>query len=115
MPATIKVLVEKDIRRIVAEEVAKLERTLFRKIFEEIGDTKKVWVGPNIVNDEDPIAVLRLGNRATHCLLNAGVKTIGELCQRGEWDLRRTRNLGAVTILEIKTRLGLVGRKLRAA
>ena len=50
--------------------------------------------------------------RTNNCLRRHGVKTIGELCNMTESEVRKIRNLGFNSLLEIKTKLAEYGLNL---
>jgi DNA-directed RNA polymerase subunit alpha len=47
--------------------------------------------------------------RAHNCLKNADIRTIGDLVQRSEYDMLRTKNFGRKSLNEIKEILGSMG------
>ena len=49
-----------------------------------------------------PFYMLNLSVRAWNCLKSSGIKTIGDLADKSEVDLLRIKNLGLVTLREIK-------------
>ena len=55
---------------------------------------------------------LNLSLRASNCLKNANIRTIGELTKKTEDDLAKTRNFGKISLLEIKTKLHELGLTL---
>lgn len=58
------------------------------------------------------IEELNLSVRASNCLKNANIRTIGELTKKTEDDLAKTRNFGKISLLEIKTKLHELGLTL---
>lgn len=52
---------------------------------------------------------LELSVRSANCLKNAGINTIGELVQRTEADMLKTKNFGRKSLSEIKDILGEYG------
>ena len=71
------------------------------------------------IHDEAVIKVLNksidelnLSLRASNCLKNANIHTIGELTKKTEDDLAKTRNFGKNSLLEIKTKLHELGLTL---
>ena len=71
------------------------------------------------IHDEAVIKVLNksidelnLSLRASNCLKNANIRTIGELTKKTEDDLAKTRNFGKISLLEIKTKLHELGLTL---
>ena len=71
------------------------------------------------IHDEAVIKVLNksidelnLSLRASNCLKNANIHTIGELTKKTEDDLAKTRNFGKISLMEIKTKLHELGLTL---
>jgi DNA-directed RNA polymerase subunit alpha len=52
---------------------------------------------------------LELSVRSYNCLKNAGIQTIGELVQKTEAEMLRTKNFGRKSLSEIKEILGSMG------
>jgi DNA-directed RNA polymerase subunit alpha len=52
-----------------------------------------------------PVEKLELSVRSSNCLKNAQIKTIGELTQKTEEEIAKTRNFGKKSLLEIKEKL----------
>ena len=52
-----------------------------------------------------PVEELELSVRSSNCLKNAQIKTIGELTQKTEDEIAKTRNFGKKSLLEIKDKL----------
>lgn len=52
-----------------------------------------------------PVEELELSVRSANCLRNASIKTIGELIQKTEDDIAKTRNFGKKSLTEIKEKL----------
>lgn len=59
-----------------------------------------------------PVSELELSVRARRCLQRLNIGTLGELIQHSEPELLSTRNFGATSLTEIKTRLNDFGLKL---
>jgi DNA-directed RNA polymerase subunit alpha len=55
---------------------------------------------------ETPVEELELSVRSSNCLKNANIKSIGELIQKTEDDIGKTRNFGKKSLQEIKEKLG---------
>jgi DNA-directed RNA polymerase subunit alpha len=55
---------------------------------------------------------LELSVRSYNCLKNAGIRTIGELVQKTEADMLKTKNFGRKSLNEIKDILGSLGLSL---
>lgn len=55
---------------------------------------------------------LELSVRSANCLKNANITTLGELVQRTEQDMLRTRNFGKKSLNEIKEKLAALGLSL---
>ncbi|MCY4373714.1 MAG: hypothetical protein OXC31_08025 [Spirochaetaceae bacterium] len=71
--------------------------------------------GPDVhlpVAAAEPVSVLNLSVRPSNCLRRAGIRTIGDLVERSEHDLRGIRGLGAGTLQEIVDALGENGLRL---
>ncbi len=77
--------VEQDIR----EEMPKLNENLYRRVDE-----------------------LELSVRSANCLQNANIKYIGELCQKSEAEMLKTKNFGRKSLNEIKSMLTEMGLEL---
>ncbi len=54
---------------------------------------------------ETPVEELELSVRSSNCLKNANIKTIGDLTQKTEDEIAKTRNFGKKSLLEIKDKL----------
>lgn len=66
-------------------------------------------VDPNLYRSVDE---LELSVRAANCLKNANLRLIGELVQRTEPDMLKTKNFGRKSLNEIKEVLGMMGLHL---
>lgn len=55
---------------------------------------------------------LELSVRSANCLQNANIKYIGELCQKSEAEMLKTKNFGRKSLNEIKEILGSMGLSL---
>lgn len=56
-----------------------------------------------------PIIELELSVRSYNCLLRAGIKTVGDLINKTEWEILHIRNLGRRSLFEIKQKLAEMG------
>jgi DNA-directed RNA polymerase alpha subunit len=54
-----------------------------------------------------PVWHLELSIRAINCMQNGGIESVGDLVQKRELDLLRIKNLGTMTLREIKAALWL--------
>ena len=77
---------------------------------EELGavpasDAANAWLGKSVEE-------LELSVRANNCLRNANITTIGELVQRTEAELMKTKNFGKKSLQEIKDELARIGLTL---
>ena len=77
---------------------------------EELGsvpasEAANAWLGKSVEE-------LELSVRANNCLRNANITTIGELVQRTEAELMKTKNFGKKSLQEIKDELGRIGLTL---
>ncbi|HEQ71543.1 MAG TPA: DNA-directed RNA polymerase subunit alpha, partial [Spirochaetia bacterium] len=61
---------------------------------------------------DTPIEELELSVRSSNCLKNANIRTIGDLTQKTEEEISKTRNFGKKSLLEIKDKLKEWGLKL---
>jgi DNA-directed RNA polymerase subunit alpha len=52
-----------------------------------------------------PVEELELSVRSSNCLMNANIKTIGDLTRKTEDDIAKTRNFGKKSLQEIKDKL----------
>lgn len=59
-----------------------------------------------------PVAELGLSVRSAHCLANAGVRLVGDLVQRTENEMMKTKNFGRKSLKEIKEALSQMGLSL---
>ena len=75
------------------------------EIVEEVEVVEKE-LNPNLYRRVDE---LELSVRSANCLQNANIKYIGELCQRSESEMLRTKNFGRKSLNEIKSILGNMG------
>jgi DNA-directed RNA polymerase subunit alpha len=79
-------------------------------VHEEVEKKVEVHEGPKL-NEHlfRRIDELELSVRSSNCLENADIKYIGELVQRSESDMLRTKNFGRKSLNEIKEILGEMG------
>jgi DNA-directed RNA polymerase subunit alpha len=70
-----------------------------------LADTSNAWLGKSVEE-------LELSVRANNCLRNANITTIGELVQRTEAELMKTKNFGKKSLQEIKDELARIGLSL---
>jgi DNA-directed RNA polymerase subunit alpha len=61
---------------------------------------------------ETPVEELELSVRSSNCLRNISIKTIGDLAQRSEEEISRTKNFGKKSLQEIKDKLSEYGLTL---
>lgn len=59
-----------------------------------------------------PVSELKLSVRSAHCLANAGVNRVGDLVQRTEGEMMKTKNFGRKSLKEIKETLEQMGLSL---
>lgn len=77
------------VEETISEEVPKLNANLYRRVDE-----------------------LELSVRSANCLQNANIKHIGELCQKSEGEMLKTKNFGRKSLNEIKEILSSMGLSL---
>jgi DNA-directed RNA polymerase subunit alpha len=58
---------------------------------------------------ETPVEELELSVRSSNCLRNINIKTIGDLAQRSEEEISKTKNFGKKSLQEIKDKLSEYG------
>jgi DNA-directed RNA polymerase subunit alpha len=68
-------------------------------------EAANAWLGKSVEE-------LELSVRANNCLRNANITTIGELVQRTEAELMKTKNFGKKSLQEIKDELARIGLSL---
>lgn len=83
-----------EIRESVIREVS-LSPSLLRQV-------KEVSQELGIPHLSKPVEELELSVRAANCLSNANIKTVGDLVQRTETELLRSKNFGRKSLKEIK-------------
>ncbi|MBU4484149.1 DNA-directed RNA polymerase subunit alpha [bacterium] len=76
---------------------------------EEEAREEKVPLNPNLYRKVDE---LELSVRSANCLQNAKIKFIGELCQKTEAEMLKTKNFGRKSLNEIKEILSEMGLSL---
>jgi DNA-directed RNA polymerase subunit alpha len=76
---------------------------------EEIGILEEGAINENLYK---PVEELELSVRAFNCLKNADIKFIGELVQRSEQEMLKTKNFGKKSLNEIKDVLNEMGLSL---
>lgn len=82
-------------------------------------DTVEVETGTAVLSSENvnsmlskSVEELELSVRANNCLRNANITNIGELVQRTEAELMKTKNFGKKSLQEIKDELARIGLSL---
>jgi DNA-directed RNA polymerase subunit alpha len=76
---------------------------------EVAGDKEKTELNENLFKS---VAELELSVRSSNCLKNADIRYIGELVQRTEAEMLKTRNFGRKSLNEIKEILAEMGLSL---
>jgi DNA-directed RNA polymerase subunit alpha len=61
---------------------------------------------------DTPVEELELSVRSSNCLRNINIRTIGDLAQRSEEEISKTKNFGKKSLQEIKDKLGEYGLSL---
>lgn len=77
--------------------------------FEEEGDAEEERLNENLFR---PVSELELSVRSANCLKNAKITLIGELVQRTEAEMLKTKNFGRKSLNEIKVILESMGLHL---
>jgi len=76
---------------------------------EEAGDESKMLVNQHLFRS---VNELELSVRAANCLKNANIKSIGDLVQKSENEMLKTKNFGKKSLNEIKEVLAEMGLSL---
>lgn len=85
----------------------------FDEAAEPVEEEKKFEDGPKLnENLYRRVDELELSVRSANCLQNASIKYIGELCQRTEAEMLKTKNFGRKSLNEIKEILNSMGLSL---
>ena len=98
-----------------AAKLLKDHMTIFIN-FEEVSETSEEPAEHNLDRVSDQlnrsVEELELSVRSYNCLKNAGIQTIGELVQKSESEMLRTKNFGRKSLNEIKEILQTMGLAL---
>lgn len=94
-----------------ASKILKEYLTIFINFEEETIVESNTDPEPNLVNDNlyRPVSELELSVRSINCLQNAKIETIGELVQKTEQEMLKTKNFGRKSLNEIKHILSTMG------
>lgn len=98
-----------------AAKILKDQYTVFINFEEDIEEDMPVKVDEKtrvFENLNKPVSELELSVRSANCLQNADIKFIGELVQRSEGEMLRTKNFGRKSLNEIKEMLHDMGLSL---
>lgn len=99
----------------IAAKILKEQLNIFINFPEEIApefvdlDKKEDRFNENLLRSVDE---LELSVRSANCLQNANIKTVGELVQKTEIEMLRTKNFGRKSLKEIREILGEMGLSL---
>ena len=98
-----------------AAKILKEYLTIFIN-FDEVdyAEDRPVEMDPSVHNDNlyRPVSELELSVRSINCLQNAKIETIGELVQKTESEMLKTKNFGRKSLTEIKQILAGMGLSL---
>ena len=97
----------------VAIKILKDQLSIFIN-FDDKSDLDEVEGDHEDMSDVDPnlyrsVDELELSVRAANCLKNANIRLIGELVQKSEPEMLKTKNFGRKSLNEIKEVLGMMG------
>lgn len=99
-----------------AAKILKDQLTIFINFEEgrEVEAEAALPIVPTDLNENllRPVSELELSVRAANCLKNASIRWIGELVQRTETEMLKTKNFGRKSLTEIKDVLGEMGLHL---
>lgn len=99
-----------------ASKILKDQLSIFIN-FEDKGELEDMKKDKEVLLDVDPniyrnVDDLELSVRAANCLKNANIRLIGELVQKSEPEMLKTKNFGRKSLNEIKEVLGIMGLSL---
>ena len=94
-----------------ASKILKEYLTIFINFEEETIVESNLDPEPSMINDNlyRPVSELELSVRSINCLQNAKIETIGELVQKTEQEMLKTKNFGRKSLNEIKHILSTMG------
>ena len=95
-----------------AAKILKEHMSIFINFFEEMeSDQEEMGDGKYDFNENllRPVSELELSVRSSNCLKNANIRFIGDLVQKTEMDMLRTKNFGRKSLNEIKELLAEMG------
>ena len=87
-------------------EIVKRQEPLAAYTYLKVGGPAEFLAQPRSVEE------LELSVRSYNCLKNANIKTIGELVQKSESEMLKTKNFGRKSLNEIKEILASMGLSL---
>src|SRR5436853_1422348 len=98
----------------LAAKLLKDHMTIFINFEEELEAASKEDSGSEIRNENlnRSVEELELSVRSYNCLKNANIQTIGELVQKSETEMLKTKNFGRKSLNEIKEILASMGLSL---
>jgi DNA-directed RNA polymerase subunit alpha len=98
----------------LAAKLLKDHMTIFINFEEEMEAGAETHDGPAIRNENlnRSVEELELSVRSYNCLKNANIQTIGELIQKTEAEMLKTKNFGRKSLNEIKEILAQMGLSL---
>jgi DNA-directed RNA polymerase subunit alpha len=98
----------------LAAKLLKDHMTIFINFEEELETETREEKGPQIRNENlnRSVEELELSVRSYNCLKNANIQTIGELVQKTEAEMLKTKNFGRKSLNEIKEILASMGLSL---
>lgn len=98
-----------------AAKIAKDHYTIFINFEEEeIPESEEIEVDDQRLRRllDTPVEELELSVRSSNCLRNESIRTIGDLTEKSEEEIAKTRNFGRKSLQEIKERLAERGLSL---
>jgi len=98
-----------------AAKIAKDHYTIFINFEEEeIPESEEIEVDDERLRRllDTPVEELELSVRSSNCLRNESIRTIGDLTEKSEEEIAKTRNFGRKSLQEIKERLAERGLSL---
>jgi len=102
----------RDYKWIHIDKVVTEMKAQIKLIFLKLENQKPIIIDENILNLSVDCKELGLNTRTINCLFCEGIRTIKDLIQSKESDLRKIPNFGRKSIVHVKDSLALLGLKL---
>lgn len=100
------------LREDVAKLTVDLEKERARLLY-LLANPEKIEISKDEISNNYPLEMLDLSVRSYNSLRRSGIKTLGEIIIKDEWELRRIRGMGSKSVKEIKEKLQELGFSLQ--